>query len=224
MGGRRQRARVRENGVGMAGDEYLHGRVRWHEKPTLMGQRMFHLPVLGWVTVFQFTLLVGAGMPGMFIAVTVADIYAAPWPLLAAFMFAKFRPPLLGYEMRLCYMVRFRMFGPRERKAGPKPKKYAMPRATRGMVEAKPEPDAPLEIVVYDRPRELRMGLPPGTPADRRVEVRMDGAVVGTQHPDSDGTVHLVLYPDDMRGERTITIHDGAGAQLAGRVLVFVQG
>ena len=209
----------------MAGDEYLHGRIQWYEKPTLMGQRMFHLPVLGWVTVFQFTLLVGVGMPGMFIAVNVADIYAAPWPLLAAFLFAKFRPPLLGYEMRLFHMARFRLSGPREKRAGPKPKKYAMPRAARGAVEARPEPDAPLEIAVYDRPRELRMELPAGTPADRRVGVRMDGAALGPpRYPDSDGTVHLVLYPDDMRGERTVTVHDGAGAQLAGRTLVFVQG
>ena len=207
-------------------DHYDAHRFRWYEKPTLMGQKLFHLPVMGWITVFQFALLVAVGLPGMFIALNVSGPYAAPWPLLAAFLFAKFRPPLAGYEMRLYYVMQFRMFGPKERKAGPKPKKYAMPRLSGGAraSDAKPEPDAPLEIVVYDRPRELRMSLPPETPKDERVEVRMDGAVMSTPYPDSDGAVHLVLYPDDMRGERNISIHDYAGNQVAGRTLVFKQG
>lgn len=197
-------------------------RFQWYEKPTLPNQKMFHLPVLGWVTVLQLGILVGAGLPGMFIAVQVAGIYAAPWPLLAAFLFAKFRPPLLGYEMRLYHMMRFRMFGPKEKKAGPKPKKYEMPRVSGKAVEAKPEPDEPLEIVIRDRPWELRMSLPAGTPMDKRLEVRLDGVRAGTPHPDTDGTAHLVLYPDDMRGERIVTIHDDTGAQIAGRTLVFV--
>ena len=205
----------------MAGN---HRQMQWHEKPTLMNQKMFSLPVLGWVTVFQFALLVGVGMPGMFIAVNVADIYAAPWPLLAAFVFARLRPPLPGYEMRLFHIARFWLFGPKEKRAGPKPKKYAMPRAPRGAVEAKPEPDAPLEITVYDRPWELRMSLPHGTPLEKRLAVRLDDVLVSTPHPNTDGTVHLRLYPDDMKGERVVTVHDDSGAQLAGRVLVFVQG
>ena len=45
---------------------YDRARFRWYEKPTLLGQKMFHLPVLGWVTVFQFMLLVGVGLLGMF--------------------------------------------------------------------------------------------------------------------------------------------------------------
>ena len=202
---------------------YDRARFRWYEKPTLLGQKMFHLPVLGWVTVFQFALLVGAGLPGMFAAMNVGGHWAAPWPLLGAFLFAKFRPPLLGYEARLYHMARFRMFGPREKAARPKPKKYEMPR-TGGAAEARPEPDEPLEIAVYDRPRGLRMSLPPGTPPEGRLEVRLDGVVASTPYPDSDGTVYLVLYPDDMRGERTVSIHDGAGAQVAGRTLVFVRG
>lgn len=204
-------------------DFYDNHRFRWYEKPTLLGQKMFHLPVLGWVTVFQFMLVVGVGMPGMFAAINLAGIYAAPWPLLAAFLFAKFRPPLLGYEMRLYHIIQFRMFGPKEKKAGPKPQKYEMPRASGKAAEVKPEPDAPLEITVYDRPRELRMSLPAGTPLEKRLEVRLDGVTVSTPHPDTDGTVHLRLYPDDMRGERTVTIHDETGSQVAGRQLVFVQ-
>ena len=196
-------------------------RFRWYEKPTLMDQKMFHLPILGWVTVFQFVLLVGAGLPGMFISMSVGGHWAAPWPLLGAFLFARFRPPLLGYEMRLYHIVRFRMFGPKEDGVRPKAKKYVMPR--KSTPEAKPEPDVPLEIAVYDRPRELRMSLPQGVPPEGRLEVRIDGVVIATPYPDSDGTVHLVLYPDDMRGERTVSIHDGTGAQVAGRTLVFVQ-
>ena len=207
----------------MSIDYYDHARFRWYEKPTILGQKMFHLPVLGWVTVFQFVLLVGVGLPGMFAAMNLGGHWAAPWPLLGAFLFAKFRPPLLGYEARLYHLARFRMFGPREKAARPKPKKYEMPRMT-GAAEAGPEPDEPLEIAVYDRPRELRMSLPPGTPPEGRLEVRMDGVVVSTPYPDSDGTVHLVLYPDDMRGERTVSIHDDTGDQVAGRTLVFVQG
>ena len=198
------------------------GRFQWYEKPTLMEQKLFHLPVLGWVTVFQFALLVAVGMPGMFIALNVSGPYAAPWPLLAAFIFAKFRPPMVGYEMRLYYILRFRAFGPKEKKAGPKPKKYAMPRTSGKATEAKPEPDMPLEIAVSDRPREFRMKLPPGTSGDGRVEVRMDGVVLSTPHPDSDGTVHIILYPDDMRGERDVTIHKD-GRQVAGRTFVFKQ-
>ena len=198
-------------------------RFQWYEKPTLPNQKMFHLPVLGWVTVLQLGILVGAGLPGMFIAVQVAGIYAAPWPLLAAFLFAKFRPPLLGYEMRLYHMMRFRMFGPKEVRAGPRPKKYVMPRAVQDTAEAKPTPDDTLQITVYDRPRELRMSLPSDMPLDKRLEVRMDGVLCSTPHPDTDGTVHLVLYPDDMFGERSITIHDDTGAQVAGRTLVFVK-
>ncbi len=198
-------------------------RFQWYEKPTLPNQKMFHLPVLGWVTVLQLGILVGAGLPGMFIAVQVAGIYAAPWPLLAAFLFAKFRPPLLGYEMRLYHMMRFRMFGPKEAKAGPKPKKYVMPRAVQDTADAKPTPDESLQITVYDRPRELRMSLPSDMPLDKRLEVRMDDVLCSTPHPDTDGTVHLVLYPDDMVGEKSITIHDDTGAQVAGRTLVFVK-
>ena len=41
--------------------------------------------------------------------------------------------------------------------------------------------------------------------------MRIDGTVAGTPHPDTDGTVHLVLYPDDVKGERTVTVHDNAG-------------
>ncbi len=198
-------------------------RFQWYEKPTLPNQKMFHLPVLGWVTVLQLGILVGAGLPSMFIAVQVAGIYAAPWPLLAAFLFAKFRPPLLGYEMRLYHMMRFRMFGPKEARAGPRPKKYVMPRAVRDTAEAKPTPDDTLQITVYDRPRELRMSLPSDMPLDKRLEVRMDGVLCSTPHPDTDGTIHLVLYPDDMFGERSVTIHDDTGAQVAGRTLVFVK-
>ena len=68
------------------------------------------------------------------------------------------------------------------------------------------------------------MSLLPGTPPEGRLEVRMDGMLVSPPYPDSDGTVHLVLYPDDMMEERTVSIHDDAGAQVAGRTLVFVQG
>ena len=138
-------------------------------------------------------------------------------------MFARFRPPLLGYEIRLYYMVRFCMFGPKEKAARPKPKKYEMP-CMSGAAEARPKPDEPLEIAVYDRPRGLRMSLPPGTPPEGRLEGRLDGMVVSMPYLDSDGTVYLVLYLDDMHGERTVSIHDGAGAQLAGRTLVFVRG
>ncbi len=198
-----------------------YGRFRWFEKPTILGQKMFHLPILGWVTVFQFMLLVVVGLPGMFIALNVAGAYASPWPLLAAFLFAKFRPPLLGYEMRLYHIMRFRMFGTKETKA--KPKKYSMPRMTKRSMEAQPEHNEPISITVYDRPRELRMSLPFGTSLDKRLEVKLDGNIVSTPHPDTDGTVHLVLYPDDMVGERIVTIHDETGRQIAGRVLVFVQ-
>lgn len=202
-------------------DEYP--RFRWYEKPTMLDQKFFHLPSLGWVTFFQFGMLVGVGLPGMFAALSLGGVAAAPWPLLAAFLFAKFRPPLLGYEMRLYHIIRFRAFGPKEKKVGPKPKKYSMPRASGKVAEAKPEPDAPLEIAAIDRPRELHMMLPPGTPIDKRLEVRLDGVLVGTPHPSSDGTVSLMLYPDDMRGERLVAVLDGSGSQVAGRKLVFVQ-
>ena len=208
----------------MSIDHYDTHRFRWYEKPTLLGQKMFHLPILGWVTVFQFMLIVGIGMPAMFAAVNFGGYYAAPWPLLVSFLFAKFRPPLLGYEMRLYHIIRFRMAGRSEKKAGVKPRKYEMPRVRGGPAEAKPEPDEPIQITVHDRPWELRMSLPPGISLENRLEVRIDGTVAGTPHPDTDGTVHLVLYPDDMKGERTVTIHDNTGTQLAGRTLVFVQG
>lgn len=200
-------------------------RFMWYEKPTLMNQKLFHLPVLGWVTVFQFTLLVGAGLPGMFIALQAGGEYAAPWPLVAAFLFAKFRPPLLGYEMRLYHILRFRAFGPKEKATGPKPKKYSMPRMSgkAKAAEAKPEPDAPLEIEVHDRPLELLLSLPPGSADGGRVEVRLDGVMMSTPQPGSDNAVHVILYPDDMKGERTVTVHDGSGEQVAGRTLVFVQ-
>ena len=206
-----------------ATDGYV-GRFRWYEKPTLMGQKLFHLPVLGWVTVFQFSLLVAVGLPGMFICLNAFGPVGAPWPLMAAFGFAKFRPPMLGYEMRIYHVLQFRMFGPREKKAGPKPKKYALPRASGKPREAKPEPDAPLEVIVFDQPREFRMSLPSDVPRDIDVEVRLDGARINTQRPDSNGTVHLTLYPDDMRGERNVTIHDMADEQLAGITMIFRQG
>lgn len=200
-----------------------HPRFRWYEKPAILDQKFFHLPSLGWVTVFQMALVAGVGLPGMFAALSVGGVFAAPWPLLATYLFAKFRPPLLGYEMRLYHILRFRLTGPRERKAGPKPKKYSMPKASGKPTEAKPEPDEPLEMVAIDRPRELHMLLPPDTPMDKRLEVRLDGVLVGTPQPASDGTVPLTIYPDDMRGERTVTVLDDTGSQLAGRVLVFTQ-
>lgn len=206
----------------MSIEYYDTNRFRWYEKPTLMGQKLFHLPILGWVTVFQFALLVAVGLPGMFIALNVWGVYAAPWPLVIAFMFAKFRPPLVGYEMRLYHIIQYRMFGKKEHDTT-KPKRYSMPRVSGKAKEAKPEPDKPLEITVYDRPRELRMSLPPDTTSGKRVEVRMDGIVMSTPYPDSDGTVHLVLYVDDMKGERNISIHDETGDQIAGRTLVFRQ-
>lgn len=200
------------------------GRFRWFEKPAILEQKMFHLPVLGWVTILQFGMLVGVGMPAAFVAMSVSDVYAAPWPILAAFLFAKFRPPLLGYEMRLYHIIRFRMLGRKPQKAGPKPQKYVSPKP-KGLshTKAEPEPDVPLQITVHDRPRELRMSLPPDIPYDERLEVRIDGIIVSTPHPDTDGMVHLVLYPDDMKGERNITIHTTSGVQVAGRTLVFVQ-
>lgn len=198
-------------------------RFIWYEKPTLPNQKMFHLPVLGWITVLQFGILIGAGLPGMFIAVQIAGIFAAPWPLLAAFLFAKFRPPLLGYEMRLYHMMRFRMFGPKEKQIGEKPKKYVMPKAQPAPAEAKPQVDEPIEITVHDAPRELRMTLPADTPTDKRLEIRLDGVIYNTTFPDTNGTVQMVLYVDDMVGERSVTIHGAGGAQIAGRNLVFVQ-
>lgn len=201
-----------------------HPRFMWYEKPTIMDQKFFHLPTLGWVTVFQFGLLVGLGAPLAFAAMSVFGVFAAPWPLIAAFIFAKFRPPLLGYEMRLYHIIRFRMFGPKKKRIGPKPKKYSIPRISRkAAAEAKPESDEPLEMVAIDRPRDLHMGLPAGTPMDKRLVVKLDGVLAGTPYPASDGTVPLRLYPEDMRGERVVAVLDDADNQVAGRVLVFVQ-
>ena len=78
-------------------------------------------------------------------------------------------------------------------------------------------------MTVHDRPAELRMSLPRDTPQDKRLEVRLDGVMCSTPYPDTNGTVHLVLYPDDMIGERSITIHDETGEQIAGRNMVFVK-
>lgn len=96
-----------------------------------------------------------------------------------------------------------------------------MLRVSEKVKKARPEPDAPLEITIYDRPSELRMSLPPDSILNRQVKVRMDGIVMSTLYPDSDGTVHLVPYMDDMNGERNISIHDETGNQISGRTLVF---
>lgn len=211
----------------------------WFDKPTLMNQPLFQMPLLGYITGYQGLLLFGAGLPAFFLMMGPYGLPVALAPLVAAAALAMVRPPVVGYEGRLAAIIWFYIRGGARvgRATATTSRALAIPRSHSASLPGKARPaiprdraapapvmvratGRPVEISLVLRTRENRVSRP-------KVRILLDGASVKTAVPSPSGRVSVVLHPEDCTGTRRISVHevvagdDSIGARLTEKEVIF---
>ena len=210
----------------------------WFDKPTLMNQPLFQMPLLGYITGYQGLLLFGVGLPAFFLMMGPYGLPAALAPLVAAAILAMVRPPVVGYEGRLAVIIWFYIRGGAHMgRAATGSRALAIPRSHSASLPGKARPAtprdgaAPAPVVVRATGRPVEISLVLRTRENRvsrpKVRILLDGASVKTAVPSPSGRVSVVLHPEDCTGTRRISVHevaagdDSIGAKLTEKEVVF---
>ena len=88
-------------------------RMLWFVRTTPLSQSLFAFPLIGMISGYQAILILGIGLPLLFGTMhATGDITYAAVPFAAMVAFAMVRPPVLSYEGRLFYRLKFLITGP----------------------------------------------------------------------------------------------------------------
>jgi len=209
----------------------------WFHHPTAMSQPLFSVPVLGFITGSQALILLGLGLPALFIGIEAGGVEYGVAAFLAIGVFSMIRPPVMGYEMRIITLLMFHLRGGQKKagkKAGRGGKSRKGPSALRGAPKAEeparreapkpPEPET-MEVSVSGS-MPVNIGLSLGADHVRRkVRVLIDGGEILMTVADKDGQLSVILDPEDCVGEHEITVVDAnEGTLLLRKHMAFKVG
>lgn len=199
----------------------------WFHHPTAMSQPLFPIPVLGFITGSQALILLGLGLPALFIGMEAGGVEYGIAAFCAIGAFSMIRPPVMGYEMRIITLLRFHLTGG-SRKTGKKagkgkrPKKKApsaLRKAGKAEEPARREEPRPPEIekmevsVSGNMPVNIGLSLG-GDNIRRKVRVLIDDREILMTVADKDGQLSVILDPEDCVGEHEMSVVDADGGTL----------
>jgi len=191
----------------------------WFHHPTAMSQPLFSVPVLGFITGSQAVILLGLGLPALFIGMEAGGIGYGAAAFCAIGVFSMIRPPVMGYEMRIITLIMFHLTGGSRKKQkksgkGKKSKKKA-PSALRG--KAKEEKPARKEEARRPETESMEVSVSGNMPvnislslgsdhARRKVRVLIDDGEILMTVADDDGRLSVILDPEDCVGEHVMSV------------------